>query len=88
MPPATSCSARRCESCQFELPPSTITSPCPRMPPSSRTVDSVMSPAGTISQTTLGDASFAHMSASDVAPSAPAVTAASTASADGSYATT
>ena len=36
---SASCSARRCESCQFELPPSTITSPFPRMPPSSRTVD-------------------------------------------------
>ena len=88
MPPEASWAARRWESCQFELPPSTITSPLPRMPPSSRTVDSVMSPAGTITQTTLGEGSFEQSSVRDAAPSAPDTTAASTASDDGSYATT
>jgi hypothetical protein len=65
----------------LELPPSMMTSPFENSPVSSSTVESVMCPAGSMTQTALGEASFPARSARLVAASAPLAAAAFTASA-------
>ena len=59
--------ARRCglSSVHLELPPSMTRSPAASSPPSASTVSRVGSPAGTMTHTTRGAASFATRSASD-----------------------
>ena len=66
MPVLPSIAACSLSSVHRELPPSTTTSPLPRSPRSSSMVPRVMSPAGTITQTTRGSGSFSTMSASEV----------------------
>jgi hypothetical protein len=62
MPLDLSCSWRRLSSVQRELPPSTIVSPSSSSSPSSSTVLSVGSPAGTMIQTVRGGSSIETMS--------------------------
>ena len=58
-----------------------MTSPFAKIPASSSTVESVMCPAGSITQTARGESSFSARSARLVAASAPLAAAALTASA-------
>jgi hypothetical protein len=74
MPFGASSFARRTSSLKYVLPPSMIASPRPSRAPSSRTVLSVMSPAGTMHHAVFGDSSFATNSSSDAAPVAPSAT--------------
>ena len=81
IPAAESSAARRAESVQRELPPSMTMSPRERRDFSSAIESSTGLPAGIISQTTRGAASFATTSFSDAAPVAPCDSASRTESA-------
>src|SRR5437867_541674 len=80
--------ARRTSSWKFEFPPSMMMSPADSSDVSALIVDSVGSPAGTISQTARGEESADTTAASDATPWAPAAAARATASGLRSNATT
>src|SRR3954453_4474271 len=88
MPRAASAEPRRTSSCQLLLPPSTIRSPGCSRSASWLTVDSVGSPAGTITHTARGASSLETRSSSDEAPRAPWPSAVWTACSEKSKATT
>jgi hypothetical protein len=71
MPRSARSAWRRFESCQFELPPSTIVSPAASSAANSSIVASVASPAGTMSQTMRGAVSIATACSEVSAPSRP-----------------
>src|SRR3954454_1347854 len=77
MPDPRSSLARRMSSVHLELPPSTIVSPFSSSLASLSTVLCVGSPAGTMIHTVRGASSFFTRSASDRAPTAPRLPAAS-----------